>query len=259
MPGKLPKNVGNNADSENINNTEMSGDNTNNEVESNELPEKGVADTEQTEGLEQGSAEQSPMDLNVKYPFGDFTEKDTKNTKGRRRSKEIVIIEKEDSVERKIKVFDVKRREEKREKEDISKKKKPECIKTEAADIGSEPIYASINKQKPTEHKDMSPETSDEVYDNELGDLQSPPLDEPSEPDDIYAEIYIPHEESPSPPEPYNNEPSATPPGDPKAANNDDICTPPPRSRKFIGAVPVNGKDDDVDTFPTHEVVSTLM
>ena len=89
-------------------------------------------------------------EIRKRYPFADFSD-NGKGTKGRRRSKDIVIIEKrDDSIEKKIKVIDVKRREEKREKENISKRKASED-NGEPIAAPCEPIYASINKNKTLE------------------------------------------------------------------------------------------------------------
>ena len=139
--------------------------------------------------------------LNSKYPFGDFGDvKEKKGTRGRR-SKDILVIEtRDDSAEKKIKVIDVKRREEKRErarrgKEEIS----PPLDSSSSLD---EPIYACVNKTKTsfnltqtnlekaketniTEHANVIDQ--DDIYENEATFDEPPDVQE-----DIYTEVYNP-------------------------------------------------------------------
>ncbi len=139
--------------------------------------------------------------LNSKYPFGDFGDMKEKRGNRGKRSKDILVIEtRDDSIEKKIKVIDVKRREEKRErarrgKEEIS----PPLDSSSSLD---EPIYACVNKTKTgfnltQTNLEKAKEThitvqanvndQDDIYENEATFDEPPDVQE-----DIYTEVYNP-------------------------------------------------------------------
>lgn len=139
--------------------------------------------------------------LNSKYPFGDFGDMKEKRGNRGKRSKDILVIEtRDDSIEKKIKVIDVKRREEKRErarrgKEEIS----PPLDSSSSLD---EPIYACVNKTKTgfnltQTNLEKAKETNitvqanvndqDDIYENEATFDEPPDVQE-----DIYTEVYNP-------------------------------------------------------------------
>ena len=139
--------------------------------------------------------------FNSKYPFGDFEETREKKGTRRRRSKDILVIEPRDnSVEKKIKVIDVKRREERREKE--RKEKEQNTPPLDSSSSLEEPIYACVNKAKTSLCQSFNlskrnleaaketnitelTDTKEDIYEN-YATFEDPPDSQ----EDIYTDVY---------------------------------------------------------------------